>query len=515
MSNYKLLIDTNVFIGLEDAKLIDFGFSDFYRGCLQHKVSMFVHEAAIEDISRDKDINRRQISLSKLQKFEKITGVRLPTRTELENKFGRIHKVNDEVDVRLLFTLESGVVDFLVTQDQGIHDRVKHSTLNKRVLRISDALVWLRQTFEPTAVKLPLVAEKKAHEIDITDDIFDSLRDGYDSFDQWWQQKCIREHRSCWVIEFGSELAGICVRKDELRHEATVQFPGDKILKICTFKVKPKFRGEKLGELLLKQALWFAQRNAYQLIYVTTQPNQAYLIQVLEYYGFQHTITLPKNECVFEKRLSTDRLTNRTEEEVFSTDRLNYPRFVLDDSVSAYCVPIKGSYHRKLFPEIAFQASLPLFPEHINYQSRGDAPRTPGNTIRKVYICRANITHLCPGDVLFFYESKSPGFVASQCITSVGVLEAVNSTNDIDQLIRLTAKRSVFSEIELKEMLDGNISPVKILDFLLMGHLEPPMSLSDLVSSGVFGSRPPQSICQIDPSKIGPLKSRMNFGFNL
>jgi len=37
-------------------------------------------------------------------------------------------------------------------------------------------------------------------------------------------------------------------------------------------KVKLKFRGEKLGELLLKQILWFAFKNSYDLVYLTTFP---------------------------------------------------------------------------------------------------------------------------------------------------------------------------------------------------------------------------------------------------
>ena len=60
------------------------------------------------------------------------------------------------------------------------------------------------------------------------------------------------------------------VRKVENHAEAQTKFLGNKILKICTFKVKPQFRGEKLGELLLKQALWFAQKNHFDLVYVTS-----------------------------------------------------------------------------------------------------------------------------------------------------------------------------------------------------------------------------------------------------
>lgn len=515
MISYKLLIDTNIFIGLEDPKLIDTGFADFRRVSAQYNVRLFVHEAALDDIKRDRDATRREISFSKLNKFERISGIKLPPQPALEAQFGSIKKPNDVVDVALLFALDIGAVDFLVTQDQGIHDRVRSSPLGKRVLRISDALSWLRQTFEPKEVKLPLVTERKAHEIRPSDEIFDSLREGYTDFDRWWQEKCVRQHRPCWVIELDNELAGICVRKDEARSEATVALVGEKILKLCTFKVKPRFRGEKLGELLLKQAIWFAQRNRYELLYLTTQPDQTYLIQILEYFGFKHTLTLSDNERVYEKLLSSARLDARSGDDIFQLDRLNYPRFVAQEPVAAYCVPIKGIYHRKLFPEIALQEPLPLFPGQITFQAGGSEIRVPGNTIRKVYLCRAQASRLKPGDLLFFYQSKTEDFIASQSITSVGVLESMNSTDNIDELIRLTAKRSVYSEEELKWIVDESRSPVKVLDFLLVGHFEPPIPLNDLVAAGIFSRRPPQSICELDQNKLALLKARLDLGFML
>ena len=104
-------------------------------------------------------------------------------------------------------------------------------------------------------VSLPLVEEKVAHEIDINDDIFDSLREGYPGFDGWWRDKCVAAHRRVWGVTIGGRLAGVAVRKDEDHSEAGTEFAGSKILKIATFKVHPDFRGERLGELLLKQVL--------------------------------------------------------------------------------------------------------------------------------------------------------------------------------------------------------------------------------------------------------------------
>jgi ribosomal protein S18 acetylase RimI-like enzyme len=221
-----------------------------------------VHDAALTDIGRDTNIARRNVSLSKVRKFEQLKNVKQPSRAKLEQQFGPMPKPNDVVDVALLHALDIGAVDFLVTEDQGIHGRARRATppLADRVLTVVDAVAWLRASFEPTKVVLPFVEEVPAHSLDQADDIFDSLRQGYPDFDKWWRNKCVREHRPCWAATIDNELAGLVVRKEESHAEAKTKYPGPKILKVCTFKVKPKYRGEKLGELLLKQVLWFAQK---------------------------------------------------------------------------------------------------------------------------------------------------------------------------------------------------------------------------------------------------------------
>ena len=220
MPEFKVLIDTNVFIGLEDAGRVQPKFADLVRKCGQYGVRIFIHAEAKRDIERDRDVARRDVSLSRIRKFDVLAGIPMPARGALEKQFGVIAKANDEVDVALLYAISINSIDFLITQDQGIHSRVRESTLSKRVLTVDDALVWLRQTFEPTQVRLPLIDECKAHEIHLTDEIFDSLREGYSGFDTWWRDKCVKEHRLCWVASIDGELAGIVVRKDESHQEA-------------------------------------------------------------------------------------------------------------------------------------------------------------------------------------------------------------------------------------------------------------------------------------------------------
>jgi ribosomal protein S18 acetylase RimI-like enzyme len=516
MTGRKLLIDTNVFIGLEDQKEIAPEFAKLLQLCNQHAVRVFVHEAALEDIKRDRDVARRKVSLSKVKKFEQLTNVKQPSSTHLEARFGAMPTPNDVVDVALLHALDFGVVDFLITQDQGIHGRAKRCTppLADRVLTVADAVAWLRAAFEPTKVVLPFVEEFPAHAIDPTDDIFDSLRQGYPDFDKWWCEKCVHDHRKCWVASIDGELAGLVVRKQETHAEAGTKYQGPKILKICAFKVKPQFRGEKLGELLLKQVLWFAQKNKFDLVYLTTFDDQMVLISVLKYFGFEKTGVNDLGEHIYEKSLPRGRLKPASGDDLFYLGRTNYPRFVGRPPAEAFCVPIRGEYHDVLFPELATRIQGDLFGVAATYGSN-QAARTPGNTIRKVYLCRAPTTKLKPGSVLLFYRSLSPGYIASQSVTSVGVVEAVTNATSLEESVRFTAKRSVYSEDQLEGFHATPARPVKVIDFLLIGHLDPLMELTELKDNGVFNGRPPQSICQLPSQRFDPVRRRMTFGFEV
>lgn len=482
----KVLIDTNVFIGLEDPKPVSPAAAELIRKCGEYGVALFVHDAAVFDIQQDTNLDRRQVSLSKLEKFRRLSRPSLPTKLELEATFGAIKKRNDEVDVELLHTLRINAVDFLITEDKGIHDRARQAAIAARVLTVADALAWLRRTFDPAEVRLPYIEERLAHEINPTDTIFESLRDGYPGFDHWWS-KCISQHRPCWIATINDQMAGLIVRKDETSAEAGTRLPGDKVLKICTFKVRPEFRGEKLGELLLKQAIWFAQRNAYDVLYLTTFPDQTTLIRVLEYFGFVCTGELSNGELVFEKALSRARLTPHDAHDLFTWTRLNYPRFVAQAPANVFCIPIQGQFHRVLFPEIAFSQPLPLFPADNRIPGLSKE-RKPGNTIRKVYLCHAKTRSLAPGDIIVFYHSKDDEMRASQSITSLGVVENTQIAHNFDELMRLTAKRSVYKEEELRALLE---KPVLVIDFLLIGHLDEPVALETLISDGVFNRRPP------------------------
>lgn len=518
MSEFKFLIDTNIVIGLEDNHPVEAGLTELTRRCSENSVRLFVDSAVDDDVQRDSDLARRAITGSKLAKFERLRGIRYPEDADLARRFGAISSPNDRSDCRLLHCLDRRAADFLVTRDIGLQKRARRSGLGNAVLSVEDAIVWLRQTFEPTSIELPYVFEREAYAIDLNDPLFDSLREDYKGFDDWFREKCAREHRKCWVVEVGGALAGIVIRKDETRAEAAITSPGEKILKVCTFKMAPAFRGEKFGEQLLKQCLWFAQSNAYDVVYLTAFSDKEELLHLLQTYGFKTTARQENGELVVEKVMRRSPLPVDAQTDILELDRASYPRFFDGPSVAKYCVPIQGAYHEKLFPEISYRAPLPLFSDPSLDRERtatSRQERVPGNTIRKVYLCRAQANNLRAGDVLLFYLSKDDRLEWSQSLTTVGIVERCQESRDADDLIRLTAKRSVFSAAELKSRQQAAPRPIKVIDFLLVGHSTPPVRLHTLVRERIFNRRPPQSIAHIDETRYERLRPLLRLGFDL
>jgi len=511
MSSQRYLIDTNVFIGLEDDKEVTVNFSSLIMLASKHQVKVFVHEAAKDDIERDRDRERRNVSLSKLEKFEIISKVQRLTESELAAEFGEIRRPNDLVDSTLLHALNLDLADFLVTEDRGLHERTrKHAPhLSRRILFVADAVALLTSTYEPVETPLRYVEEVDAHTIPKNDPIFESLREDYDGFDSWWQEKCVKKFRKCWIVQDDS-ISGIIVRKDESASDTDAITSASKILKICTFKVRPENRGVKLGELLLKQVFWYAQSNKYDLAYITTYPRQVALIELLEYYGFEHTGTKPDGELIYEKRFSQKRLKRSKKHDLYTLARLNYPRFCTRPDVPAYGIPIREPFHDVLFPELKDRSQQDMF----DFTDTGGGPRRPGNTIRKVYLCRAKAKMDEHGAVLFFYKGVSK-LAPSQAFTTIGILEDVSSATSTQELMNLAGGRSVYSKDQLAAFKARSDSPVRVINFLLAGYFSPPILLADLQHMTVMKSHPAQSAYRIESEKLKTVLKKANLGFKL
>lgn len=512
MIQQSYLIDTNILIGLEDYHKVEAAYARFLNLASFHKIDIFVHEAARDDIACDKDATRREISLSKIKKYRVLRSRRGLTEDALAAEFGQLRKRNDVVDAKLLHALSIGAADFLVTQDRGLHDRAqRHSPeLARRVLFVGDAADLLTQTYEPKEVPIRHVAEIEAHEIDHQSTFFDSLRDGYPEFNDWWREKCVKQHRRCWVVYDGDELAGLIVRKDESADDTDAVTRAQKILKVCTFKVSPYKRGVKLGELLLKQVLWYAQTNDYDLAYLTAYEDQVALMNLLEFYGFRNAGGNPNGEFIYERPFSSKKLTRIVDTTAFDLARIHYPRFLFDDQIRGFGIPIKESYHDKLYPDLWNPQQADLFAG----MSGAGKPARPGNTIRKVYLCRAKSRLGDPGSILFFYKGASKES-PSQAMTALGILESVTLAHSTRELMQLAGGRSVYSEEQLAKWKATTEKPVKVINYLLVAYIDPPIRLDELQKMGVVSTHPQQSVYNLRSDLLHSLVQRANLDFEI
>src|SRR5690606_37684727 len=122
-----------------------------------------------------------------------------------------------------------------------------------------------------------------AHELSISQRIFDSLRASYAPFDLWFA-KCQMEQRQCWVVKQQGDIAALTIVNEEKKETYGL---GGKILKVCTFKVSPEHRGFRFGELLLKTLFDYAFDNKFDAMFVEAFPRHAELFDLLEAFGFE------------------------------------------------------------------------------------------------------------------------------------------------------------------------------------------------------------------------------------
>ncbi len=456
-------------------------------------MKLVVADPNYQDISRDHDTKRRQVFQSKLDKYPRLGKVHLPEQGTLEERFGKASGQNDLRDIELLAITDSKAANFLISEDIGLHRRAQRAGVGDLVLDVRGALELLEQFYVPKPVELPDVESVSAYSLNIGDPFFDSLRDDYPKFDQWFQDKCVSTSRECWVVRIDGQLAGIIVRKDETPAEADCKSYGNKILKLCTFKVSSGFLGEKLGELLLKQALWWSHLNSYDVVYLTAYEKHGELIDLLVRYGFKQTEMIDSEEWLLERSIyPVPEKLSVPADEIAVRNRCLYPSFTLSEHTRTFYVPIRAEYHERLFPENSSREQIDLFPRLL---SDGTTNRTPGNTIRKVYLCRARTHRLRKGDILAFYLSKDIQFKNYQSITTLGVVDNVAEATTLDEVVRATARRSVFSLNEIKELIDEKPTPLRIIDFLLVSHLENPIGLEKLNALGLLRG-PPQTIIE-------------------
>lgn len=481
----RFLLDTNILLPLEDSKLLlQPSLANFVRLANAHGHELLYHPASEDDIRQDRDVDRRNQTLHRLSQYS-----RLPTRPPCQWNEG-VSNRNDAADNEILYVLELNAAHALVTEDQGIHGKARAKGLVQRVYTIQTADDLLRRLHEQQTVSLPNIEDLPLYSLTphLNTPFFDSLREGYGGFNDWFAKKA-QAGRNAWVNwERPNMLGGICIYDRQVNEQITddITLAGP-ALKLATFKVGDTNRGKKVGELFLKMAFRHATLNRLENIFIHGDEDQhRFLFEMLEDFGFTRVGSHPGSngrDAVYLKPHPVEPPPNVLPP--FDYSCRFFPHFRHDTAVSNYIVPIQPGYHRILFPDYPspLDRQLTLFQQ----------PNTAGNAIKLAYLCHAQTQHIESGSIVLFYRSRD-----ERALTSIGVVERYETLLDAATIVSKVKRRTVYSMDEISKMAT---KPTRVMLFRLLRHFENPLSQAWLEQSGVLRGAP-QSITQISHEKF-------------
>lgn len=460
--------------------MLDEGFALARKLSSEQGHTLHLHPIQTQDIENDRDVERKAIMLSRVSQYPLIPSPPSPTPDDVSKIGWKESSTNDQIDNILLYALHRGAVHLLITDDAEIHRKARLSSDQNRVYRLEQFLNFLKSQQPAPINPPPGITKRLLHEFDVSLPFFDSLRDGYDGFNEWYL-KAAQNHREAWCAIDGSDLCAMCIFKIEENEALTDSgeiTPG-KILKLCTFKVDNSVRGRKLGERLLFSAFKYAIAHEVDWIYLHVfGAEHEKLTQLCIEYGFQCIGKYKGKDDVYLKAMKPP--DGHQDKDALEYAVSYYPYYRDDPSIRKFIVPIRKYYHEDLFPDISDKARG-LFRNVIgNYSPQS-------NTIKKAYICHSPIKRIRPGDLLFFFRTQD-----RRCIECSGIAEHVDRANDIEYVMSLVSKRTVYSRVALVELLKKESL---IILFRYLGDF-PSITNNTLTCAGICGAI--QSIREIN-----------------
>lgn len=444
----RILLDTNIIIHREAQKVIDEDVGVLFRWLDKIKAEKCIHPITVQEIEKHikpetvETMKRKMSSYHILQTIAPFSGDIL----EISDKFDA--NENDVNDSKILNEVLSKRVGILISEDRKIHKKASILGISEKVFTIDDFLSKITSEHpDLTDYKVLSVKKIRFGEIQLQNDFFNSFREDYNRFDDWFLRKSDEEAYICLTDkEDISAFLYIKVEdKDENYSDITPAFSPKKRLKIGTLKVSAN--GYKIGERFLKIIFDNALKQKVEEIYVTVfnkNSGQERLISLFEEWGFEYHGEKRGSsgvERVFVRSLDKSKLDCKK-------PKKSYPRLSPESDV--YITPIYPEYHTELFPDSILNTESPSnFVENEPHR----------NAISKVFISRSFERGMEAGDRIIFYRTGEPGKPAihTGVATTVGVVESV--ITDIpseEKFIDLCRKRSVFSDDELKNFWNYN-----------------------------------------------------------
>ncbi len=280
---------------------------------------------------------------------------------------------------------------------------------------------------------------KKLSDCDINDLFFDSLKNDYPEFEDWYNKKALEGKEAfTYSDEFGlGAFVMLKFDEEEEIHLDTGILPITKRLKISTLKLSERIQGNRLGEGAIGIALWKWLECNDDEIYVTVFPKHKKLIEMLAKFGFNLAGNKSNGECVYLK--SKKHID-------FSTPYTSFP-FINPNQDKCYLLPIEAEWHDKLFPYSELRNTIQQTEEFA-----------AANGVTKTYICFpcTDLSYLSNHTILI-YRKGVTNKQHTSVITSYGtIVRCVKVKRNgiralsFDQYKSIVGNKSVFTDEEIK-----------------------------------------------------------------
>lgn len=451
--NARVLIDTNTIIYRESHLNVNFEVAILYKWFDKLKMTKLIHPLTIEEIRKYDNKKLKDVMISKLNAYENL----VPSYTEdsfFKEAMSNYSKSNSSLnDNSILLQVYNGRADYLVTNDKTLIQKANDLYLNDRVLFISDFLKKIEDenpeliTYSMLSVKL-----EKFGEIDLENSFFDTLREDYPGFNEWFLRK---NNEQAYIFKDKESIMGFLYLKIEDQYEnyddIKPRFVSKKRLKVGTFKIISS--GFRLGERFLKIIFDNAIENNVDEIYVTMFENKREEVQQLNKfmrdwgfvnYGYKES----NNELVLVKNMKSYYNSK--------TPKFNFP--LTKENIEYYILPIDSNYHTDLFPDkILKNENMNLYKKNLAHPY----------SIEKIYISGSHEMPK-PGDIVLIYRSgeRTPKRYSS-VLTGLAIIESVTMPSTLEEYLNLCSNKSVFKEIELKSFYNEKSwnKVIKLLDY--------------------------------------------------
>ncbi|HHY79558.1 MAG TPA: hypothetical protein GX516_04245 [Thermoanaerobacter sp.] len=282
----------------------------------------------------------------------------------------------------------------------------------------------------------------KFENCDINDPFFNSLKQDYPEFPQWFMKKS-KNGESALVCEDEKGLCAFLYLKEEKEPIELVDriLPSKKRMKIGTLKLDERIQGQRLGEGAVGVALWRWQESEAEEIYLTVFPKHTLLIELIEKFGFTYMGRNKKGENVYLK----------SKKSINYSDPFKAFPFLNPCFKKAGYIPIYDYYHDTLFP----------YSELYNTKQEVEE-KAAANGITKVFIGFpvSNLHHKVGEPVIIYridtkaeknkqYKSVATSFCT---LTNLTIIKSDNIPNiDLDKFIKLAGNKTVYSPEELEQ----------------------------------------------------------------